>query len=185
MKHVVSLLLTIIVLAGCTSTNLQSRTYVKPGENLTEMKRYTWAEKDSLSFLGVLYGSDHEALAAKLKSQTTKALSAEGYQFVAADKDPQFRLSIVAGAMAQMEQTETSFSEGSIHLHNDISGSLNNEHFQGGLSLVFMNLSGEDILWQSTATQKIKNRDMGNQDGSIMVKLLGIIMATLPSNQST
>lgn len=184
MKHVFILLLFIAVLSGCASSNLQSRTYVKPGADLTEMKRYTWAKKDSLSFLGVLYGSDHEVLAARLKAQTTKALSVQGYQHVEADMDPQFTLSIIAGAMAQTEQSATSFSEGSIHLHLDDPSSLNNEHFQGGLSLVFTDFSGEDILWQGTATQRIKNRDTGNQDDTIMVKLLGIIMTTLPSKKA-
>jgi len=184
MKHVVSLLLVFIFLSGCASSNLQSRTYIKPGEDLTQMKRYTWAGKDSLSFLGVLFGSDHQALAASLKLQTTKALSSQGYQYVDADENPQFRLSIVAGAMVQIAQTESKFGSGTIHLDSGIAGASNKEYFQGGLSLAFMDLSGQNVLWQGTATQRIKHRDMGRQDDKILNKLLGVIMATLPSSAS-
>lgn len=172
------LVLATAVLSGCQSSNLQTRTYLKPGYEVSMLKRFTWDSKQSMSYLGVLFGAVHKNLEARLKSSTLKALSERGYMSVGTDANPQFLVSIVAGAIEQSASAE-------INLDNSVTWSQTNEYLQGGISLVFKDLSRKEILWQSTATQRITKRQLQNQDGSVIFRLLENIMSNLPESAQT
>ena len=141
------------------------------------MKRFTWDNKQILSSLGVLFGAEHKNLEIFLKKNTRNALQDKGYQYVKASDNPQFLVSFVAGAMEEAQESHHNYRT---DLDVTVSWSQTNEYLQGGISVVFMDLTGEDIFWQGTATQRLKNSQMRKQDGSVILGLIDIIMESLP-----
>ena len=172
------LVIVTFILPGCQSSNFQTRIYSKPGHDVTTLQRFTWDPKQSMSYLGVLYGAVHRNLEARLKSSTLKALSERGYEYVESDADPQFLVSLIAGAMEQSSTIQ-------INPDHSVTRTQTSEHLQGGISVVFKDLSREDILWQGTATQRITKSQLQKQDGSVIFQLLENIMADLPESEQT
>ncbi len=177
------ILATALVLSGCQSTNLQTRTYVKPGHNIALLKRFTWNER-TLSTLGALFDIERMNLGPQLKKLAMSALREKGYLYVEADDNPQFLVSFVAGAMEQTRQSSHTVEKNPINLDSVVSWTQTNEYLQGGISLVFKEVSADTIIWQSTATQRINNQQLRNQDGSVARKLIDIIMTSLPASES-
>ena len=185
MKVVVALLLVAtLALSGCQSKELESRTYVKTGHDISSLKRYTWDNKEPLVNLGVLFGTDQKQLESVLKSNAVTALAKLGYQYVEADENPQFLVSMVAGAAERAQDSQHAFQKNEINLNRTMYWSQTNEYMHGGISLVIKDLSAENILWQGTATQRIKNHEMKKTDGSVAMKLLDVIVKDLPVSQS-
>jgi hypothetical protein len=182
MKIVVAFILTTAVaLTGCQSSNLQTTAYIKPGFDITSLKRFTWSEP-TVSTLGAMFGLERMNLAPQLKKNTMSALREKGYVYVAADDNPQFLVSFVVGAMEQVRESSHTVDRDPINFDSVVSWSQTNEYLQGGVSLVFKDLSVDTIIWQGTATQRIKNQQVARQDGSMIQKLLGIIMQSLPAS---
>lgn len=182
MKIIATLILTAaVVLSGCQSTNLESRTYVKPGHDISSFSRYAWDNKQALSNLGVLFGSEQKKLELTLKKHTVGAMAERGYHLVNANDNPEFLVSFVAGAMEQAVDSQHNYQKNRMNLNTTYVWSQTNEFLQGGISVSFSDLSGEDILWQGTATRRIKSSEMRRQDGSMVRELLNIIMTSLPA----
>jgi len=177
MKYIVVFFLTVTFLTGCESPNLKSRTYVTQGYNIASMKRFTWDRELGLSTVGVLFGVESKNLELLLRRNTLDAMRDRGYQYVERSENAQFMVSFVAGAMEQRQET---FQSNRMDLDSSYSWTQTNEFLQGGISVVLKDPAEGEIIWQGTATQRIKNHQMRKQDGSVVLGLLKIIMETLP-----
>ena len=167
----------LILLTACQSSNEQESTYVNPNHDVSTLTRYTWGEK-VLSTIGVLSGGNFTELEQHLKQTVAPALAEKGYVLVAADEDPEFHVNFVAGAADQMTTSVHNVSKGTLDFNSNFTWSQANEHLHGGVSLVFKDLNNDKILWQGTASQKIKNSGSNTKN---IDELLTRVLATLPS----
>jgi hypothetical protein len=168
----------LILLTACQSSNEQESTYINPDYDVSNLTRYTWGDK-VLSTVGVLSGGNFIELEQHLKQTVAPALAKKGYVLVSADADPEFRVNFVAGAADQMTTSVHNVNKGTLDFNSNFTWSQANEHLHGGLSLVFKDLNNDKILWQGTASQKIKNSRKNTKN---IDQLLARIFATLPNS---
>ena len=149
------LIVATIFLAGCESSNLQSHSYQNAELDVTLLKRYTWGEKP-LAVLGVLTGGTFTDLEVQLKQEVGVVMKTKGYQYAESAGDAEFIVTLVAGASDQMSSSVHTVRRNELYYGATVVWSQTNETLQGGVSVVFKDLSDINILWQGTATQRIK-----------------------------
>lgn len=169
-------------LAGCESSNLQSHSYQNPEVDVTQMKRYAWGEKP-LAVLGVLTGGTFTQLELQLKQEVRAVMKTKGYQYVESAGDAEFIVTLVAGASDQMSTSTHTVRRNELYYGATIVWSQTNETLQGGVSVVFKDLSDTNILWQGTATQRIKPSSTRNQSGRNVSELVAEIANFVPHSR--
>ena len=174
-------LLSIMFLTACQSSNERESTYINEDFDVASFSTYAWGDK-VLSTVGVLSGGNFVEFEQHLKQTVAPALAAKGYKLAKGEEQAEFHVNFVAGAADQMTTSVHHVDRGTLDFNSSFTWSQANEHLHGGLSLVFKDTKDDNILWQGTASQKIKNSSDTNKN---VDELLERILETLPMSNST
>lgn len=174
-----TILLTLAFLTACQSSNERESTYINPDYDVSTLSKYKWGDK-VLSTVGVLSGGNFVELEQHLKQTVAPALAEKGYTLAEGDEVAEFHVNFVAGAADQMTTSVHHVDKGTLDFNSSFTWSQSNEHLHGGLSVVFKDIKDDNILWQGTASQKIKNSSRSTKN---VDELLKRVLETLPTSR--
>jgi len=173
-------LLSIVVLLanGCATSSLQQEVLTHPDYDVTSFNTYAWGDAP-VSVIGILAGAESMQLEIRVKHAVNVVLQAKGYRLVER-RDAQLLASTLIGAIAQTARSEHVVNS-QRYYRAQVRWSQENEFLRGGVAILLTHPDTNDVVWQGTAGENLKN-NVG-RDGGTIEKFVGLIGESLPPSR--
>ena len=169
------------VLAGCSTSSLQTEIIPNAEYDVASFKSYTWAP-NSVTLIGVLTGASTVDLSKRIRRYAAIELEQKGYQFVKSDQPHDLKVSFLVGAVTETQYSAHNFTKDRWAYNSTFVWTQANDYLKGALSVVMSDPTNPDnIIWQGTAAENLKNNAKRNS-GTVQ-KLTSVIMAQLPKSR--
>ncbi len=182
MRSIKSLALPLLfVLAGCSTSSLQTEIIPNAEYDISSYKTYTWAPH-SVTLIGVLTGASIVDLSQRIRRYTAIEMEKKGYQFVKSDQPHDLVLSFLVGAVTETQYSAHNFTRERWAYNSTFVWTQANDYLKGALSIIMSDPADPDnIIWQGTAAENLKNNPKRNS--GTVGKFTTIIMAHLPRSR--
>jgi hypothetical protein len=167
-----------VSLVGCGSKSLRTEITAHPNYNISDLKSYTWATP-SLNVVGVLSGAENAELEARVKKGVGDLLNSKGYRLAGAHERPDMSVTVLIAAIAETAHSVHSVSS-QRYYSRTIVWSQVNDFLRGAVSIIIRHPENEDIMWQGTVGENLKNTSQG-ENGQTIRKFTALIGEQLPA----
>jgi len=168
-----------VSMVGCASKSLRTEVTVHPDYNISGLASYTWASPP-LAVVGLLSGAENAELEARVKKGVGNLLNSKGYRLAGAHERPDMTVSVLIAAVAETAYSEHSVSNQRYYQRTVVWSQLN-DFLRGAVSIIMTHPENEDIMWQGTVGENLKNT---SQDGETIKKFVDLIFAQMPPSRS-
>jgi len=169
------------VLAGCSTSSLQTEIIPNAKYDISTYKTYTWAPR-SVTLIGVLTGSSTVELSQRIRKYTAIEMEGKGYKFVKSDQPHDLVVSFLVGAVTETQYSAHNFNSDRWAYNSTFVWTQSNDVLKGALSIIMSDPTDPDnIIWQGSAAENLKNNSKRNS--GTVEKLTSAIMTQLPGSR--
>lgn len=169
----------LLLLAGCASNSHQEEVIAHPDYNISSFKTYSWAD-EPVAVIGVLSGAESVQLELRMQDAVNRMLQSRGYRLEDRN-NAELLVSTMVGAIEQTSYS-THVVDSQRYYNTQFRWTQENDFLRGALSVIFTHPDTEDIVWQGSVGENLKN-DAGRARGTIG-KFIGMIGEMLPVSGS-